>query len=118
MESHHEEKPFTSIEGILVNVADAISGARPGARYEDYESYVKRISELENIAASFDGVEKTFALQAGREVRVIVIPQKVDDNGIVTLAHGIAKRIHDEVVYPGMVKVTVIRENRAVEVAK
>ncbi|OIN94557.1 ribonuclease Y, partial [bacterium CG1_02_42_9] len=118
MESHHEEKPFTSIEGILVNVADAISGARPGARYEDYESYVKRISELENIAASFDGVEKTFALQAGREVRVIVIPQKVDDNGIVTLAHGIAKRIHDEVVYPGMVKVTVVRENRAVEVAK
>ena len=118
MESHHEEKPFTSVEGILVAVADAISGARPGARFEDYESYVKRISDIENIAASFEGVDKAFALQAGREVRVIVVPTQVDDAGIITMAHDIAGKIHDGVVYPGTVKVTVVRENRAVEVAK
>lgn len=118
VEAHHEDVGFKTIEAIIVHMADAISGARPGARYEDFESYVKRVTEMENIASSFESVEQSYAVQAGREVRVIAIPSKISDSGINKLAHDIASKIHDEVVYPGTVKVTVIRESRAIEVAK
>lgn len=118
VEEHHEDKPFSSLESVIVWIADAISGSRPGARHESVEEYIKRISELETVAKSFPGVDKTFAIQAGREVRVIVVPHEVDDAGITKLAHDIASKIHDTMTYPGQVKVTVIRENRAVEVAK
>lgn len=115
---HHEDKPFSSIESIVVWIADAISGSRPGARHENVEDYIKRIQGLENIANSYPGVEKSYAISAGREVRVIVIPTEVDDASMTKLANDIATKIHDSMVYPGQVKVTVIRENRAVAVAK
>lgn len=118
VEEHHEDKPFSSLESIVVWISDAISGSRPGARHESVDEYMKRIKELENVANSFTGVDKTYAIQAGREVRVIVIPSEVDDAGITKLAHDIADKIHTDLTYPGQVKVTVIRENRAVEVAK
>jgi len=115
---HHEDKPFSSIESIVVWIADAISGSRPGARHENVEDYIKRIQGLENIANSFAGVDKSYAISAGREVRVIVIPEKIDDASMTKMANDIASKIHDSMVYPGQVKVTVIRENRAVAVAK
>lgn len=115
---HHEDKPFSSIESIVVWIADAISGSRPGARHENVEDYIKRIQGLENIANSFPGVDKSYAISAGREVRVIVIPEKIDDASMTKMANDIASKIHDSMVYPGQVKVTVIRENRAVAVAK
>ncbi len=115
---HHEDKPFSSIESIVVYIADAISGARPGARRENVEDYIKRLSDLENIANSFTGVEKSFAIQAGRELRVIVIPDQVDDNKATKLSHDIAEKIQKELTYPGQVKVTVIRETRSVDIAK
>lgn len=112
---HHEDKPFSSIESILVYIADAISGGRPGARHENVEDYIKRMGDLEKIAVSFEGVEKSFALQAGREVRVIVIPEKISDDELPKLVHDIAERISKEVMVPGAVKVTAIRETRATE---
>lgn len=115
---HHEDTPFSSIESVVVWIADAISGSRPGARHENVEEYVKRIQGLENIANSYPGVEKSYAISAGREVRVIVIPTEVDDASMTTLANDIATKIHDTMVYPGQVKVTVIRENRVIAVAK
>lgn len=115
---HHEDKPFSSIESAIVNLADHISGARPGARSEDYESYVKRLKDLEDAAMSFNGVEKAFAVSAGREVRVFVSPDKVDDANTAYLAREIAKKIELEQTYPGVVKVIVIRETRIVETAK
>jgi ribonuclease Y len=115
---HHEDIPFSSIESIVVWIADAISGSRPGARHENIEDYIKRVQGLENIANSFPGVDKSYAISAGREVRVIVIPEKIDDAGMIKMANDIASKIHDSMVYPGQVKVTVIRENRAVAVAK
>jgi ribonuclease Y len=115
---HHEDKPFSSLESIIVWIADAISGSRPGARHENVEEYIKRIQSLENIAGSFKGVEKSYAISAGREVRVIVIPSEIDDASMTKMANDIATKIHDSMVYPGQVKVTVIRENRAVAVAK
>ncbi len=115
---HHGDKPFTSIESAIVNLADHISGARPGARSEDYESYKKRMDDLENAATSFDGVEKAYAISAGREVRVIVKPERVDDATASVLAREIAKKIELEQSYPGVVKVTVIREVRVSETAK
>jgi len=115
---HHEDRPFSSIESAIVNLSDHISGARPGARSEDYESYVKRLKELEAAATSFDGVEKAFAVSAGREVRIFVSPEKVDDASTAYLAREIAKKIELEQTYPGVVKVTVIRETRVVETAK
>ncbi len=115
---HHEDRPFSSIESAIVNLADHISGARPGARSEDYESYVKRLKELEAAAMSFDGVEKAFAVSAGREVRVFVSPEKVDDASTAYLAREIAKKIELEQTYPGVVKVIVIRETRVTETAK
>ncbi len=114
---HHGEVHDQSIEAIIVQAADAISGARPGARRDSIEGYIKRLEKLEEIADSFPGVSKAFALQAGRELRVIVEPDDIDDNGALLLARNIAKRIESEVKYPGMIKVAVVRETRAIEYA-
>ncbi|MCX7736170.1 MAG: ribonuclease Y, partial [Candidatus Kapabacteria bacterium] len=103
---------------VIVQAADSISGARPGARRESLENYVKRLEKLETLAQSFDGVIKTFAIQAGREVRVIVEPEKIDDVTADNLANDIAQRIEQEMEYPGQIKVIVIRERRSVSLAK
>jgi ribonuclease Y len=116
--AHHDDVPHESAESVLVQAADAISGSRPGARREAFESYVKRLTMLEEIANSFPGVEKSSVIQAGREVRVIVTPDKVDDTQAVTLSDQIARRIEGELQYPGQIKVVVIRETRAVDVAR
>jgi ribonuclease Y len=118
VEQHHEDKPFSSSEAVLVYVSDAISGARPGARYENYDEYVKRLTKLEEIATSYDGVAEAYAIQAGREIRVIVKPEKIGDDGVTKLAFDIKERVRNEMTYPGTVTVTVIRETRASEVAK
>jgi ribonuclease Y len=115
---HHEDRPFSSIESAIVALADHVSGARPGARTEDYESYVKRMKNLEEAATSFDGVAHAFALSAGREVRVYVKPTQVDDYSTSFLAREIAKKIELEQTYPGVVKVVVIRETRQLATAK
>lgn len=115
---HHGDKPFTSVESAIVNLADHISGTRPGARSEDYESFKKRMEDLEKAATSFDGVEKAYAISAGREVRVIVKPEKIDDATAKVLAREIAKKIELEQTYPGVVKVVVIREVRFTDTAK
>ena len=116
--AHHEEVKAETILAPLVDAADALSGARPGARREVLESYVKRLEDLEAIAKSFKGVEKCFAVQAGREMRVIVEPSQVSDDDTVLLAHDVAKKIESEMTYPGQIRVTVIRETRATEVAR
>ena len=118
MKSHHEEYPYESLESIIVQVADQISGARPGARKDTLENYLKRLGDLENIATSFSGVEKAWALQAGREIRVFVKPEEIDDLGAKKLAKDISDRIQEELRYPGEIKVNVIRETRVVEYAK
>ena len=118
MKSHHEEYPVESIEAVIVKTADQISGARPGARKDTLENYLKRLEELEEVALSFPGVSKAYAIQAGREVRVFVSPEKVDDLAAKKLAREIAKRIQEELRYPGEIKVTLIRENRIVEYAR
>ncbi|OGD97519.1 ribonuclease Y [Candidatus Curtissbacteria bacterium RIFCSPLOWO2_01_FULL_38_11b] len=115
---HHEDEPFSSIESMIVHIADAVSGARPGARHEAVEDYIKRLSDIENIATSFSGVAKAYAIQAGREIRVIVQPDIVDDAGIVNLSHEIKQKLEDQLSYPGQITVTVIREVRAVDIAK
>jgi ribonuclease Y len=116
--SHHHETEQESIEAVIAEAADAISGARPGARREDLEAYIKRIKSLEELSGSFDGVQQAFAIQAGREVRVIVKPEEIDDLTSTRLARDIAKRIEESMHYPGQIKVTVIRETRAVDYAK
>jgi len=118
MKSHHEEYPYQSIEAVLVQTADQISGARPGARKDTLENYLKRLGDLEGIALSFKGVEKAWALHAGREIRVFVRPQEVDDLTAYKLAKDIAVKIQEELNYPGEIKVNVIRESRVVEYAK
>lgn len=112
---HHEDQPFSTVESICVYVADAISGGRPGARHENVEDYIKRLSDIEKIATSFEGVEKAFAVQAGREVRVIVIPDQVSDEELPKLVHDIGAQIQKEVMVPGAVKITAVRETRATE---
>ncbi|MCL5410844.1 MAG: ribonuclease Y [Patescibacteria group bacterium] len=116
--SHHDDIEIKSVEGIIVKAADAISSSRPGARRETFENYVKRLEELENIANSFPGVEKTYAIQAGREVRIIVKPEEIDDLTAIKLSKDIAKKIEEDLQYPGTIKVNVIRETRAIEFAK
>ena len=116
--AHHDEMEMTSLIAPIVQVCDAISGARPGARREIVEAYVKRLNDLENIAMSYPGVVKTYAIQAGRELRVIVGADKIDDKEIENLSNNIATRIQNEMTYPGQVKITVIRETRSVSYAK
>jgi len=118
IESHHGDVPATSLISVLVAAADTLSAARPGARYEGIENYIKRLEDLEKIANDFDGVEKAYAIQAGREIRVSVIPDRVDDAKCTMIARGIKDRIENEMTYPGQIKVTVIRETRASETAK
>ncbi|MBI2846830.1 MAG: ribonuclease Y [Chloroflexi bacterium] len=117
IEEHHKEEPG-NMEAFLVSAADAISGGRPGARRDTVENYIKRLEALENVAGSFPGVEKSFAIQAGREVRIMVKPEEIDDAGAAKLAMDIVKKIEETVVYPGQIKVTVIRETRSTEFAK
>jgi ribonuclease Y len=118
IEAHHEEVEPRSLYAVLAVAADAISAARPGARRETLETYIKRLEKLESIANLFKGVEKSFAIQAGREIRVIVQPEKISDNEAVNLAREIRKKIEEGIEYPGQIKVTVIRETRAIEYAK
>ena len=116
--SHHNDVEPTSVEAVLVAAADAISAARPGARRETLETYLKRLTRLEEIAESFDGVEKCYAVQAGREIRIMVKPDKIDDDGAVLLARDVSKKIEEEMEYPGQIKVVIVRETRAVDYAK
>src|SRR6266496_648309 len=118
IQAHHDDVPHESAESVLVQAADAISGARPGARREAFETYVKRLEGLEKIAASYRGIEKVFAIQAGREVRVIVLPDDVDDVRMPSMSEEIARRIEAELQYPGQIKVVLIRETRAVDFAR
>ena len=118
VEAHHGDVEPQTLEAVLVQAADAISASRPGARRETLEAYIKRLENLESIADSFDGVEKSFAIQAGREVRIIVKPDKITDDQMTVLARDVSKRIEDEMDYPGQIKVNIIREKRVVDYAK
>lgn len=118
MKSHHEDYPFESPESMLISAADAISASRPGARKDTLENYLRRLGELEGVANSFEEVEKTYAIQAGREIRVFVKPEKIDDLGAIKLARSIADKIEKELKYPGEIKVNVIRETRVTEFAR
>ena len=118
IESHHHEVDQLTVEAVIAEAADAISGARPGARREDLEAYIKRIRTLEEMSMSFEGVQQAFAIQAGREVRIIVKPDAIDDLASARLARDIAKKIEETMQYPGQIRVTVIRETRATEIAK
>ena len=116
--AHHDEAEMTSLLAPIVQVCDAISGARPGARREIVEAYIKRLNDLEQLALSYPGVVKTYAIQAGRELRVIVGADRITDTEAENLSNEIAKKIQDEMTYPGQVKITVIRETRAIAFAK
>ncbi len=118
IQAHHGEIEAKTIVAVLVQAADAISAARPGARRENVQNYIKRLEKLEEIATSFDGVEKSFAIQAGREIRIMVNPDKVSDEKMVIVARDIAKKIEDELEYPGQIKVNIVRENRVIDFAK
>jgi ribonucrease Y len=116
--SHHDEVPHTNVLGILVGAADAISASRPGARSETMTTYVKRLEELEKIGLSFTGVDKCYAIQAGRELRVMVQPDQINDEQAFLLARNIARKVESELQYPGQIRVTVVRETRCIEFAK
>jgi ribonucrease Y len=118
IEAHHNEVEVRTVEAVLTQAADAISGGRPGARRESLEAYVKRLERLEEIASTHDGVEKVFAMQAGREIRVMVKPDRVDDIQAQVIARNVAKQVEDELTYPGQIRVTVVRESRATEFAR
>ena len=118
IEAHHNDVEPRTVIACVVQAADAISAARPAARSENYENYIKRIEKIEEICSSYDGVEKCFAVQAGREVRVMVVPEKVNDEKMVIIAHNIVKRLENESNYPGQIKVHLIRESRVIEYAK
>lgn len=117
-EAHHEEEEFKSVEAVVIYIADAVSGARPGARFENYEAYVKRMREFEELAASFEGVDKAYVLSAGREVRVMLSSSETNDSTVTKLSHDIAEKIQSSLTYPGQVKVTVVREVREESIAK
>jgi ribonuclease Y len=116
--AHHGEEEAQSVEAVLVSAADAISGARPGARRESLETYIKRIKALEGVASSFEGISECYAIQAGREIRIVVKPEEIDDLGILRLSKDVARKVEENLQYPGQIKVTVIREKRAVDYAK
>ncbi|MBP1735675.1 MAG: metal dependent phosphohydrolase, partial [Deltaproteobacteria bacterium] len=116
--AHHEDVEPAGILDVIVQAADALSGARPGARREMLESYIKRLDELERIANSFPGIEKSYAIQAGREIRIVVNSEKISDDNIYLLSRDIAKKIESDLSYPGQIKIVVIRETRAIEYAK
>jgi ribonuclease Y len=118
MESHHEDVPISSVEGAIIAAADAISASRPGARKESLEKYLKRLRALEEIANVFGQVKKSYAIQAGREIRVFVDAEKTDDYTTLKLAKSIAKKIEEELKYPGQIKVVIIREKRAIQYAR
>ena len=118
IEAHHADVDPNTVLDVLVQAADAVSASRPGARRESAENYIKRLEKLEEIANSHDGVERTYAMQAGREVHVMVQPDKISDGQYTVLAHDIAHQIEEEMEYPGQVRVVVIRESRAVDIAK
>ncbi|MFH1640531.1 MAG: HDIG domain-containing metalloprotein, partial [Candidatus Omnitrophota bacterium] len=118
IEAHHEEAESKSLYAVLAIAADAISATRPGARRETLETYIKRLDKLESIANVFKGVEKSYAIQAGREIRIIVQPEKISDSDAINLSRDIRKKIEEGMEYPGQIKVTVIRETRAIEYAK
>jgi ribonuclease Y len=118
IESHHGEVEQRTIDAVIAQISDGISGGRPGARRESLETYVKRLERLEEICTSYPGVEKVYAMQAGREVRVMVKPQDVDDLSAQVLARDMAKQVEEELQYPGQIKITVVRETRSVEYAK
>ena len=118
VQAHHGDVEPKTIEAVLVQAADAISASRPGARRETLETYIKRLEKLEEIADSFEGVEKSFAIQAGREVRLVVKPDKISDDEMVIMARNVAKKVEDEMEYPGQIKINIIRETRAIEYAK
>ncbi|MGW4423965.1 ribonuclease Y [Streptosporangium sp. NPDC004631] len=118
IEAHHNEVEVRTVEAVLTQAADAISGSRPGARRESLEAYVKRLERLEEIATSYDGVEKVFAMQAGREIRVMVKPDSIDDIQAQVIARDVAKQIEEELTYPGQIRITVVRESRATEFAR
>jgi len=118
MKSHHEDYPYETVEAVIVQTADAISGGRPGARRDSVENYLKRLQELEALVNAFPGVEKSYALQAGREIRIFVTPEKVSDAESKIMAHDIAVKIEQELKYPGEIKVTIIRETRIIEYAR
>ena len=118
VQAHHGDVEPQTIEAVLVQAADAISASRPGARRETLENYIKRLEALENIADSFDGVEKSFAIQAGREIRIIVKPEKISDDQMVIMARDVAKKVEDEMEYPGQIKVNLVRETRVIDYAK
>jgi ribonuclease Y len=115
---HHEDTPFSSVESVIVYTADAISGSRPGARYEPFEAYATRMVKIEEIANNHKGVEQTFAFQAGREVQVVVNPKEVEDDGLTVLAYDIARQLEKEVDYAGQIKVNVLRQTQASETTK
>jgi ribonuclease Y len=116
--AHHEEEDPRTVEAVIVQIADGVSGGRPGARRESLEHYIKRMQTLENVAREFKGVEKAFAIQAGREIRIIVKPEEIDDLESMRLAREISRKIEESLEYPGQIKVTVVRETRAVEYAR
>ena len=118
MKAHHEDYPAETLEAVIVKTADAISGSRPGARKDTLENYLQRLKDLEDIANKFEGVEKTYAIQAGREIRVFVKSDKVDDLAAQKIAKQIAGKIEEELKYPGEIKVTVMRETRVIEYAR
>jgi len=116
--SHHEDEEMTSVYDVLIAAADAVSASRPGARRESLDSYIKRLEKLESLAKTFNGVSKAYAIQAGREIRVMVAPSITDDGTIQKMAYDIARKIEDEMKYPGQIKVVVVRETRSVEYAR
>jgi len=116
--AHHQEDEQGSIEAVVVQIADAISASRPGARGESLDNYVKRLDDLQQIADGFPGVERSFAIQAGREIRILVRPEEIDDIASSRLARDVVKKIEEQLQYPGQIKVTVIRETRAVDYAR